>query len=443
MSELQLVLLFVGAIIIFAVIAFNWWQERKFKSEATRRFETPETDVLMESEFHFDDSAIATDDEPQPSLHQEKVFVELPPEMLDETPTTVADTPEMRADEPGLEAAAPEVADAEAGFDMPDDDFTTQDEMPDDVVNDDDVSVSVREMDETAQPEEAVTEAPGIIRPPDGSGLSAEIDPRVDLIAVLYLPQAVDAVALRAFALPAEIDKPCHVHGLGEDGLWYSLAVQPTVDRVTRVTCSMQLADRAGAVAKGTLSRFQHAVDQLGRTLGAQVEWQPGGDPGLAADELDQFCIDVDKTVGFHLVRGDSGPFTGTKFRGLVEARGLVLGADGAFHCEDDAGQRLFSVVNRDALPFSPEMLRISVIHGVTFQLDIPRVKNCTETFNQMVLAARQMAGSLGAHLIDDHQHPLDEAQIEKIRQQLKVIYAKMTARGIIPGSAPALRLFS
>jgi FtsZ-interacting cell division protein ZipA len=166
---------------------------------------------------------------------------------------------------------------------------------------------------------------------------------------------------------------------------------------------------------------------------------------------LDRFCVEVDKMVGFHLVHGDSGPFTGTKFRGLAEASGLILKEDGGFHyesksepgSESDGAQRLFSVVNQDNNPFNTEMLRTSVIHGISFQLDIPRVKNCTEVFNQMVLIARQMENSLNANLMDDKERPLDEAQIEKIRQQLKVIHAKMVARGVVPGSDSALRLFS
>jgi FtsZ-interacting cell division protein ZipA len=88
-------------------------------------------------------------------------------------------------------------------------------------------------------------------------------------------------------------------------------------------------------------------------------------------------------------------------------------------------------------------MLRTSVIRGVKFQLDIPRVHNCIEVFNHMVLMARQMENSLNASLVDDNQRPLGETQIEKIRQQLKVIHAKMVTRGVVPGSYSALRLFS
>jgi hypothetical protein len=45
--------------------------------------------------------------------------------------------------------------------------------------------------------------------------------------------------------------------------------------------------------------------------------------------------------------------------------------------------------------------------------------------------------------LVDDNQRALGEIEIEKIRQQLKMIHAKMVARFILPGTPAALRLFS
>jgi hypothetical protein len=44
---------------------------------------------------------------------------------------------------------------------------------------------------------------------------------------------------------------------------------------------------------------------------------------------------------------------------------------------------------------------------------------------------------------VDDLRKPLGEIHLEKIRQQLKKINAQMIAKGIIPGSTQALRLFS
>jgi microsomal dipeptidase-like Zn-dependent dipeptidase len=53
------------------------------------------------------------------------------------------------------------------------------------------------------------------------------------------------------------------------------------------------------------------------------------------------------------------------------------------------------------------------------------------------------MVLALHGTLVDDHQRELSDAQIEKIRQQLKLIQVQMTVRGIAPGTPLALRLFS
>lgn len=50
MSELQLGLILVGAIVLVAVIAFNKWQERKLAKSVTSRFGSNRHDVLMEGE---------------------------------------------------------------------------------------------------------------------------------------------------------------------------------------------------------------------------------------------------------------------------------------------------------------------------------------------------------------------------------------------------------
>jgi DNA-binding transcriptional regulator YiaG len=53
------------------------------------------------------------------------------------------------------------------------------------------------------------------------------------------------------------------------------------------------------------------------------------------------------------------------------------------------------------------------------------------------------MQHSLSASLTDDRKKELSDHQIEKIRQQLKLIQTHMATRGIPSGSPIALRLFS
>jgi FtsZ-interacting cell division protein ZipA len=73
----------------------------------------------------------------------------------------------------------------------------------------------------------------------------------------------------------------------------------------------------------------------------------------------------------------------------------------------------------------------------------VPKLDNCEQTFNRVILVAQQMATSVGAQLVDDNRRPLGASQIEKIRQQLKVIHSSMVERDIMPGGSVSQRLFS
>lgn len=48
MSDLQLGLLMLGALIVIAVVGFNWWQERQFRGRAEASFPQQHGDVLLE-----------------------------------------------------------------------------------------------------------------------------------------------------------------------------------------------------------------------------------------------------------------------------------------------------------------------------------------------------------------------------------------------------------
>lgn len=471
MSDLQWALLALGVVIILGVVLFNWWQERKLRAEVSERFDEPQSDALMD-EFHFDPEAVL-EDENEPALVQAYVNtipMETAPAASDNPQTIAEDTPisenKVAASE-GRVSSSDSINELNSALQEFEQDMAAPfQEQPmaepaaskeiDPVELFADIASPAELAEEAGLDAASAAEtASSANQPPQHAAptsvhtqLPADADQQIDLIAVLYLTKPATGAALREFLLSiADLDKPIYAHGLGFDGVWRLLTREQEGVEFTRATCSLQLADRSGFVSKISLGRFQHAVDSIGHKLGAQVEWQGSGDPWHFASELDQFCVEVDKMVGFNLVQGPSGPFTGTKFRGLAEASGLALREDGAFHYEvetgAESGQSQFFITNHDTNPFSPEMLRTSVIRGIKFQLDIPRVHNCIEIFNHMVLMARQMENSLNATLVDDNQRPLGETQIEKIRQQLKVIHAKMVTRGVVPGSYSALRLFS
>lgn len=425
MSDLQLALLALGALIIIVVVLFNWWQERRLRSEASGRFAEPEHDPLMEN-FDNKSNAVAKNEEvpasfsaPRSELHEPE-FTYTEPEITEDSFDTIL---------------TKHTNNSEQYTESKDNIYYESSELEDEIHPQPE---SMEAFEPQQEPATTLHSAS-----PEQVTLPPDIHQQIDLVAMLYLPSPASGMALRELLLSMAVDKPVYLYGLGAEHTWHLLTREEESAQFSRAVCSLQLADRSGPVTRESLNRFQHAVDTIGLKLGAHIEWQGGTDPLIYANELDRFCIEVDKMVGFHLIQSSGGPFTGTKLKGLAEASGLVLREDGAFHYESDGGHRLFALTNQDNLPFSAETLRADAFRGVNFQLDIPRVKNSPEVFNHMVLIARQMESSLGAALVDDNQRVLSDTMIEKIRQQLKVIHAKMITRGIIPGSNAALRLFS
>lgn len=493
MSDLQIVLIVIGALIIAAVLILNWWQERRFNQQVENSFMHLKSDALLDepkldiskldvnqmdhSQDNFTTSDFSTDDdlsqqvldEPLPetdnsAIADEDRFVQatqyeqLAHVIVDEASidATYAELvnksskiTEIEAEVKALEST-PEIKPAQhheikaifdEAFSQPDNNTSVQHNPVEDIQH--------------ASSKQAKFEEPVL-------SLPAMLHSQMDLTAVLYLAAELSFNELNnaLHGLFDGYEKPVYIHALDSNKQWLLLSdtlskLQILNQQASRLTCSLQLADRAGPISRNVLNRFQLAVETLGLDMNAHVEWQSSGDALTVANALDAFCMDVDKTMGFHLVHGDNGAFTGTKLRGLAESQGLVLSADGAFKYFDEATteQALhntaasptpsFIMFNRDQHPFSPEMLRISVVKAVSFQLDIPHVKHCAEVFNHMLQVAKQMETGLNAVLVDDNNRVLGDMQIEKIRQQLKVIHATMLVRGIVPGSESALRLFS
>lgn len=486
MSDLYLGLVVLGILVILAVVTYNWWQERTYRREAEARFSQLENDVLMDDVSPPSKRVMPTEFESNSNTSFEEAtpFKATPKDDFEDVGIATPLKSTTRADEQvqldinnavlstnnevehelDLDQAIVEEATHTLEIEKVNEGILDTNELAplsmttSDISNDMPSTVSSVELDVESPDDEQPVDLPNKSQvdsviadtpitnemPLQISSFPKEIDTQIDFVAVLHLPKSANISLLQDFIKGTQdLDKHQGMFAMLPSSAWLAVKGNPSSHEETqKVVCSIQLADRAGYISKTTLTRFQYEVDKLGSKLAAHIEWLTVGDPWRIASELDQFCIDVDKLVGFHIIHGANGPFTGTKLRGLAEASGLKLEHDGAFAMNDDAGQRLYCMVNKDGLPFALESLRSSLVSGVSFQLDIPRVKNCIEVFNQMVLAAKQMESSLGATLIDDHQKPVGEVQIEKVRQQLKLIHGKMLARGIEPGSETALRLF-
>lgn len=498
MNDLQMVLIVIGGVIIAAVLVFNWWQERRFHKQVESSFSNVNSDALLEhvspeaslsiepvvsatpiveelssdadspryakADFDQDDFSIDHDSFKETSGTKQEPHIEITGNLTD----SLANASDSAYAEPEIDSIpADDIAavvptafvSAPPAFDDP---FVNSKPANHDGIKAifEGVFNKLESLDDS-QNNDGDMPVGNVGAEAVAPSLPAALHAQVDLIAKLHLNAelSIDAVTAALNNVFDDFDKPVFVHILASGKHWQLLSdvssqVEFKNQSVSIITCSLQLADRAGPVSRGVVNRFQLAVETLGMDIDAHVEWQSTSDPVADATALDTFCIDVDKTMGFHLIHGENGAFTGTKLRGLAEAQGLELATDGTFKYFSEAVKSQdssvanpqmpsFVMFNRDHHPFSPDMLRSSVVKAITFQLDIPHVKNCTEAFNHMVQVAKQMETGLNAQLVDDNNRPLGDVQIEKIRHQLKIIQATMLTRGIAPGSDCAHRLFS
>jgi FtsZ-interacting cell division protein ZipA len=417
MSDLQIALIVLGIIIIVAVIIYNGRQEKKLRTKISNDFIVPKKDVLVDDAYvdtealqaqTFNDTAKAeVAEELKPTVGNEAVSIVESPESIE--------TAEVN--EKVAEIAA---------------EVTTK---------------------ETVQGEVSMVEKPAAesdVASPldmtDTASLPKEVHAEVDLIALITATKPMSAQAL--LSMKQEILKDLGaltmLHGADLGNNWHR--IDDTSDQnqsFKKVVCSLQLADRRGPVSKAVINKFQFAMEAIGVEFEAYVDWQEAGDAAQRAIDLDAFCMKVDQLVSLHLIQGKTS-IHGTKFKGLAEANDMQLN-NGKFYCFDDKGKGpvLFTLINADEQPFTAESLRLNIVRGATFQIEVPKLVNCEQTFNRVVLIAQQMANSIGAQMVDDNQRPLGTTQIEKIRQQLKVIHTAMVEREITPGSNISQRLFS
>ena len=381
MSDLQIGLGMLGVVVVASVFAFNWWQERQFRRRAEDSFVSRHDDILLDQQ-----------DSIQPAPVQ-SAFVPKAAPPPPSRPTRVEEQQRIEPRmEPQLEAASSQRAVA---------------------------------------PAHAVTLDPTLPQP--------DVDYIVEM-------RAGEFVVVEHLAKLQQ-----QLVGLGRRIVFSGFDYQTktwgplTLDaaRYTAVRAAIQLVDRSGPVTHEQLQMFGEAMRETAHSMSAIAEL-PEFAPALQqAALLDEFCAEVDVVVGINVIARTGQNFHGTKIRALAEAAGLHLRPDGIFHITDEHGATLFSLDNQESDPFLVDKIRSLITPGITFLLDVPRVDNGLKAFDRMVAVSRSMSDSLDGMLADDNRVMLNDTGLDKIRSQLRSIYAVMEQRGIHPGSPLALRLFS
>ncbi len=381
MSDLQVSLIVIGGIVVASVILLNWLQQRRYQRSAKEAFECRHEDVLLRV-----DETAAEDGRVEPQLGRE---------VLREFQT-----------EPSIEPIEP---------------------------------VEISQPNSASEGVTAALVKQKTLEVDSASAVDYIVNIRSEtLIAASDLTE----VLRRKF----DFGKPVQWLGQRDTGaFWEEITIEANDGRGGYVGLKgcLQLVDRSGPVSEVSLSEFCDMVKNFTAHVHAVADFPDIRQAYAQAVSLDQFCAEVDVMVGINIISKDGGAFTGTKIRALAEASGLKLETGGAFNYRDENGAILFSLNNYESSPFLPDNIRTLATHGVTFLLDVPRVKSGEKVFDQVVHLAGIFSTTLGGMLADDNRISLTDSGIAKIKQHLGNIQAMMKARDLPAGGEIALRLFA
>jgi hypothetical protein len=365
MSDLQISLLIIGAVVVGGVYLFNWIQERKFRRKLGQAFESEHEDVLLDS--------------PQKSTEGGRV----------EPQVSWSDLPPASQ--------------------------------------------------ETATPDPIVE-----LRPPETTPEAVPpFDTDIEYVARLECAVPLsEAVVEEVAARLAACGKPYRVAGLRPHGKWEELT-RAGGEHYMELAVALQLVDRKGPVNAAQLAMLCDALRSCAVRISGLATCPDTNAALKRASELDEFCSEVDVAIGVNVVAQEGQSFSGQRIRSLAEATGFKLEPHGLFHYRGAQRRTLFTLDNHEPAPFLPEQINRLSTSGVTLLLDVPRVADGREALDRMLDIGRTLAKALGGRLVDDNRVALNEAGIERIRQQLDQICSRMEAFGVAAGGARALRLFS
>lgn len=431
-TSLQIILAIVGVVFVAAVIAYNLWQERKYRQEASRLFSTKREDILL-------GESVSTENHDSYVVPSRAEYDDAAGWRLDQAePSAPMGAP---AAEPTAQAQITPLGErpveSPKGLDI-------QVEGPLRELEDEGLVVPTHAETVPVTPPKPPAPAPAVTAATaEAAGFHAESG----------LDEAVEYVARVRFAQPAvtsyvslieglrRIGKPIRAMGKRPGEGWEPLSGHPS-HALEGLEIGIQLADRNGAITSAQIERYCKLLYDFAAAEGGAVSCPDKHAALQQARDLDLFCMEVDVLIGLTVASRDGRPLRGEDIHRLATEAGLVLERDGAYYLLDEDGRALFSLANQEETPFRAggEGLTTS---GVTLLFDVPRVRDGLAVFDRMTGLGLHMAEVMRAQLVDDNGRVVTRDNLQKDRNRLADYYARMAQRGIEAGGDRALRLFA
>ncbi len=268
----------------------------------------------------------------------------------------------------------------------------------------------------------------------------AKIDPLIDCVATLRLPEPITGqeILSQLSDWPKNTQFTWMHEGLTTDSVWQSITPEQSF---TELQLAIQLANRSGPIGMVDLSDFVSKVQLLSNALDAELDLAPHNDIIESAKSLDDFAAKCDIQLGITVVPKD-GLWNLMTIQNVANKAGFLLSRDGREYQRVAADTTIYKLI-ADQANFLRDDLSQSNVQYVTLLLNLPHVSYEMTPFQLMLDDAKLLAEALNGHLVDDAGRPLVDEAITAIKGQLEEIYQAMTVQGIPAGSAAASRLYS
>ncbi len=280
---------------------------------------------------------------------------------------------------------------------------------------------------------------------------SAVPDDKVDFI--LRLP--AESSVMRDVALGVykqheyELEKPHRLYGCRvESDLWTELQYDSQRTRYGDLALSIQLVDSRGPIDESELNKFSQVGLRLADTLYRRTQFSMSFEEAIPrAADLHRFCEEYDVIAAIHIMALEGAQFKGRMLEHGARKLGMQWGARSIFHMKNDFSpgcRHLFSLANLTGSgEFPAGQWDGFDTTGVTFFMSVPCAHRPAMVFDKMITAAQGLAETLNGQIHDQTRRPLTNDGTNAIRRQIEAIEERMRARGIVPGSQTALRLFA
>jgi cell division protein ZipA len=245
------------------------------------------------------------------------------------------------------------------------------------------------------------------------------------------------------------LEKPRHIYGLGyRTGLWSNIERDPENAQYRSIALGIQMVDTKGPISESELNSFTQMALKLADTLHRPTKLSTTFEEAMEkAGELDEFCETNDVLASVSILANGPTGFSGRAIDQAARQFGLQFGAMNIYHKKNDEAvgcRHLFSLANLyQPGDFDPHKIDRFRTQGLTLFMNVPCAYQPVRVFDQMIEVAKGLCTALDGRLEDHDHRPLTDAATQVIRTQIERISSEMTNRGIVPGSATAMRLFS